>query len=141
MEILTLVLLGVILLFFIFLAMKNLIGSERICAICFSVLFTWIFLLLGYFWGLFFNKIIIAILMGMSVLGIYYVAEKKVKKRFLVFRLPFLLTLIFVVYFVLEEFILESFILLGVLWVFFILIYSFKFNGFAKKLVECCKKW
>lgn len=144
MELITWILTGIAGLFLILLLVKSIIKKE-FCVLCVSVALSWITLLILYYNNLFANKTIIAILMGMTALGIYYLLEKKVKKKLTIFRLPFLLTLIFIIYTVLESFSLNSLIFLVALWGFFILIYLFRhntgFNKFTNKLIECCKKW
>lgn len=139
------VLLGIFGLFFLVLLVKSMLKNKKICAICFSVSLTWIILLSFYFLGFFTDKTIIAILMGMTALGIYYLAEKKVSKKLTIFRLPLLLTFIFIIYSVLESFNFNSFYFLISLWVIFTLIYLFKsnknFSVFANKLIECCRNW
>ena len=141
MELITIVLIGITILFFLLLAMKTIFNIKKACAICLSVTLSWIILLILYFLNIFADKIIIAILMGHTSLGIYYILEKKVKKKFLLFRLPYLLTSISVIYFILEGLNINTLILLAVIWLFFALVYLFKFNKLTKKLIECCKKW
>ncbi|MEX0933040.1 MAG: hypothetical protein WDZ77_03015 [Candidatus Pacearchaeota archaeon] len=141
MEMIMWSLIGITALFFVLLAIKSFLKSEKFCVICSSVTLTWIMLLILHFMGVFTNKIIIAILMGMTALGIYYAWEKKTKNKNLIFRLPLLLTLIFIIYSILSKLVLEGLYFIIILWGFFILIYFFEFNKFARKLVECCKKW
>lgn len=144
MESITWVLMSITILFLILLLIKSIIKRE-FCVLCVSVALSWITLLMLYHNNLFANKTIIAILMGMTALGIYYFLEKKIKRELTIFRLPFLLTLVFIIYTALESFSLNSLIFLVVLWVVFILIYLFRhntgFNKFTNKLIECCKKW
>ena len=85
-----------------------------------------------------------------SVLGLFYVVEKNVRKEFTLFRLPFLLSLIFFVYSAItfmkssNEF-LKSVLFLTGLWGVFLLVYFYRANKsmsvFVNKIVECCKKW
>ncbi len=144
MELITLILMGIAGLFLILLLVKSIIKRE-FCVLCVSVALSWITLLILYYNNLFANKTIIAILMGMTALGVYYLIEKKIKRESTIFRLPFLLTLVFIIYTALESFSLNSLIFLAVLWFVFILIYLFRhntgFNKFTNKLIECCKKW
>lgn len=141
---LTQILIGIIGIFLILLFVKS-FSKKEFCVICSSVTLTWIGLLVLYFYGYFMDKMIIAIMMGMTSLGIYYTWENKVKKNKTIFRLPLILTLIFIVYSVLEIFILNSFLFLIGLWFVFGLIYLFRenssFRNFSNKLIECCKKW
>lgn len=145
MEPITLVLIGIAVLFFLLLALKNILNLKKTCVICASVTLTWIILLTLYFFKIFNDKMIITILMGQTSLGIYYIFERKARKNTLVFRLPLLLTFIFIIYAVLESFNFNSLIFLIILWLIFALIYSFKnikgFKRFTTKLIKCCKKW
>ena len=144
MDIITSTLIGIAGLFLILLLVKSIIKRD-FCVLCASVALTWIVLFVLFLTGFFSEKTIIAILMGMTALGIYYLLEKKIKRELTIFRLPFLLTLVFIIYTVLESFSLNSLIFLAVLWVIFILIYLFRhntgFNKFTNKLIGCCKKW
>jgi len=141
MDTITLILIGITLLFFILLIIKSVFKIKKICIICLSVTLTWLVLLILYFLDIFADKVIIAILMGHTSLGIYYILEKKVRKDLLIFRLPYLLTSISIIYFILGGFVISTLYLIAGLWLLFILIYLFKFNKLAKKLIECCKKW
>ncbi|MBS3155953.1 hypothetical protein J4413_01825 [Candidatus Woesearchaeota archaeon] len=100
------------------------------------------------FWkGKFLDKTILAILIGESTLGIFYLIENKVKEELKLFGLPFLLTLILIGYTFIEGFNYSFNIVyfLVLIWGLFFIIYSFKDNGklenIARKLVECCKRW
>jgi len=119
---------------------------EKICSICLAISVTWISLLVLYHLDKFNNVLFIAILMGMTILGIFYTLERKVKKELTFFRLPFLLTLILFFYYLitLENLFKESVFVLA-LWIFFIIIYHYRenpgFRGYVDKIIECCKKW
>lgn len=145
MDIITIILIGIVVLFFILLALKNIFNIKKICVICVSVSLMWIVLLILYFLKIFNDKIIIAILMGHTSLGIFYIWEKKVRKNALIFRLPLLLTFIFIIYSVLESFKFDSLIFIIALWVLFFIIYLFRtkksIGKFVNKIIECCKKW
>ncbi|MEX0920094.1 MAG: hypothetical protein WDZ69_00755 [Candidatus Pacearchaeota archaeon] len=139
----------IIALFFLILIARHFLpdkAKEKLCTICLAVTLTWIGLLVSYWSGIFDNLIIISLLMGSTILGIFYIVEKKVKKELTVFRLPFLLTLFFIGYSALTISIHTSTLFfLVAFWIFFILIYSYKnnkkINSFTNKIVECCKKW
>ncbi|MEK6841811.1 MAG: hypothetical protein AABX91_01530 [Nanoarchaeota archaeon] len=141
MEIITIILTGISALFFMLLALKNLFNIKKVCIICASVSLTWIVLLTFYLLKIFTDKTIIAILMGQTSLALFYIWEKKVKNKVRLFRLPLLLSMIFVIYSILESFNLNSLIFLTALWLFFLIVYLLKNNKLAKKIVECCRKW
>ena len=63
----------------------------------------------------------------------FYIWEKKVKNKVRLFRLPLLLSMIFVIYSILESFNLNSLIFLTALWLFFLIVYLLKNNKLAKK--------
>ncbi|MBI5065164.1 hypothetical protein HZA97_02905 [Candidatus Woesearchaeota archaeon] len=77
--------LGIILVLYLFFAIfkKSIEKTAKIkvCAICLAVSLTWISLLTLYFFELFKDKIIIAILMGQSTVGIMYSFDKKFEKN------------------------------------------------------------
>lgn len=142
----------IVALFFVILIARQLLPNkfkEKICGICLTVTLTWIGLLILYWNNLFENTIIISLFMGSTVLGIFYLTEKKAeksKKELTLFRLPFLLTLFLLGYSLITLQIYEkSLLLLVVLWALFILIYVYrnnkKINSFVNKIVECCKRW
>lgn len=148
MKEITLILSSISILFFILLGIKEILKkkTKKFCAICGAVSITWVTLLILYFIGLFNNKIIIALLIGGSVVGVFYSWEHRTKREKLVFRLPLILSLFLLAYFVLiKEIILESLIFLVFIWDLFLIIYSYrkskKFNLFIKKIIECCKRW
>ncbi|MEK6844844.1 MAG: hypothetical protein AABX44_01160 [Nanoarchaeota archaeon] len=137
--------LGIIGLFFILLILKNLFNWKKFCTLCISVSLIWIVLFILYLTDIFADKIIIAILMGHTSLGLFYLWEKNTKEKFKIFRLPLLLSFIFIIYAVLENFEFNSLLLIIGVWIIFSLIYLFrnnkKFSKVAKKLIECCKNW
>jgi len=148
MENLIYVFFGIIILFFILLGIKQFMSKkfkERFCVICASISLTWIILLILFYLDIFNNKIILALLIGTSISGIYYLIESKVKEKLKIFRLPFILTLIFIGYILIEgiEGVLSVIILLAILWISFLIIYNYSSsnNSLVKKLIECCKKW
>ena len=137
-------------LFFLILLIREMFErktKEKICAICFAVGLTWLSLLILNYLNYFDNPTIIALLIGMTLLGVYYTIEKKVRKELTLFRLPFLLTLIIAGYSLIEGFNygFGVLVLLATLWIIFIFIYLYgsenKSGSLVKKLVECCRKW
>ncbi len=146
MESLFYVLVGMIFLFGAFLVGKSLIKKKEFCVICALVSFSWLVLLFFYWEGIFEDMLVIAILMGQSSIGFYYFLESRIDERFKVFRLPFILSLVFVIYSVVSlGFGFNSFVLILVLWVLFGFLYFYRnYSGVSvvvNKLVECCKKW
>ena len=147
---LTNILLGITVLFFLILIIKNTLAkrfNKKICVICVSVFLTWLFLLILYYMNFYENTIILSILIGQSTLGIFYLFEKISRKEFTVFRLPFLLTLILIATSLIkiQEDLFYSIIFIMILWATFTLFYFYrqnnKINKFVNKIIECCKKW
>lgn len=143
------ILFGIIVLFFLILVVRIFLPRKvkgKICSICLASSLTWISLLVLYYLGKFDDVLIIALLMGMTLLGVFYIWERNVKKSLTFFRLPFLLSLIIAGYYVLTlKNVFREIVLLIVLWLIFGVIYFYRANlGFKKfvdKVVECCKKW
>lgn len=134
---LTLTLIGIIVLFFIFLAFKTFLKNKKFCVLCISVSSAWIILLVLYYFSIFSDKTILAILMGHTSLGLFYLFYDKLG----IFKLPFLLTTISIIYFVLEGFLINGFYILLAVWILFFIFNLFKNKKFAKKIIECCRKW
>jgi hypothetical protein len=142
--------LAITVLFLVFIVLKRfiekLLGME-FCGICAAVFCTWFTLLMLYWNGVFDDKVILAMLIGESTLGIFYLAEKKASEGFKLFRLPFLLTLIFIGYSVINASgdVFDVVIMLMVLWTIFVLLYIYKNNPkvgfFANKVIKCCMDW
>lgn len=141
MESLTLTLLGITALFFVILWIKSVFNLKKLCVICISVTLAWIVLLILYFSGVFNDKILIALLMGHTSLGLFYLFYDKLG----ILRLPYLSTNIFIIYSVLNGLIFNGLYFILGLWLFFFLIYLSKKNKkiskLAKKIIECCRKW
>lgn len=144
------VLIAITILFFIVLILKEIILkplNKNVCVLCASVVLTWVGLLILLYLGKFENKVLLALLIGESILGVFYTLESKVANRYKLFRLPFLLTLIVGGYYLLMDIpnLIKVVIYLLSLWAFFIIVYSYRTNeatkGFFNKLVECCKRW
>lgn len=141
--------LGIVGAFFLFLIAREFVGKrkEKICAICFAFSLVWIVLLSMLWLEKFDDKVLLALMMGLTILGIFYAWERNVREKLLIFRLPLLLTLVLVGYTLIEGFIYgyNVLIFLGLLWVLFGVIYLYgsqgKAGGLVRKLVECCKKW
>lgn len=143
---LILIFISIISLFILFLVIQWLF-KWRFCALCLSVSLTWLGLLLLFWLKKFNDSLLIAPLLGASLVGLYYLLEKKTKKQLHIFRLPFFLTLLFIVYLLLGavKYYFELIILLLALWIFFGAIYIWrknpKINKLVKRIIACCKNW
>jgi len=116
----------------------------KICIICVTISLSWLTLLALYTAGLFRDPVLIALLMGQSIVGLYYLIEKRVPKQLLVFRLPFLLTLTLVAYSVLSwrSSLLPVYWFVFGLWILARLILAYYNDpghpSLAKQLIDCC---
>jgi len=146
MEQLFLVLVGIVVLFFLLLWAKR-FSNKILCVICGAVTLTWAVLLVLYWKGIFSDIVIISILVGESSLAIYYLFDARAKEEWKFFRLPFLLSLITLSYFLITfSNIVQSLFFLAGLWVVFLIIYAFRYKSvvvesFMSSVMECCKKW
>lgn len=120
--------------------------KEEFCVLCSAVSVSWLTLLVLLWLGTFTDTVLLALLMGTSVTGIFYLADAKLE-RFRFFRLPFFLTLLIVAYAILawQQIPVKAFALLGVLWVLFLVIFTYRKNkrvkAFVDRIVACCKHW
>ncbi len=137
---------GAIILFFgVLLVLKPLI-KKRYCVLCVSVSLTWIGLLVLFWTKRFADLNTIALLMGQSILGIYFLLEKRLAEKWHLFRFPFLLTATFMGMLVLQNVSAwkEILMILIALWILFVLFFLLG-NTAARKLVQrviaCCKDW
>ncbi|MEW5805164.1 MAG: hypothetical protein AB1721_00310 [Patescibacteria group bacterium] len=137
---------SIVVLFFVYLALKQLFGF-RLCILCASVFSAWVLFLVLFWLGKFGNLVLISALVGGSIVGFYYLVEKKVKQELLIFRLPFYLSLIFVGFLILGQTgqWLESAVLILALWLIFGLLYfcqrNDKFKTLVGQIINCCKNW
>lgn len=117
-----------------------------VCVICLSISLTWVTLLTLYHTSIIDSPVLVAMLMGQSVLGIYYLVEKRVPEHLTIFRLPFLLTLTLIAYTSISlDLSLATIALVIALWggIMFLYIYRQRpqVNSFVKKMIDCCSKW
>ncbi|MDH3379722.1 MAG: hypothetical protein OEQ39_22590 [Gammaproteobacteria bacterium] len=141
-----LVLLVITALFVVFLVVKS-ISKWTFCVLCASVCVTWMGLLLLHWFGEFTEPLIIAILMGQSIVGLYYFLEKRTNEALHIFRLPLLLTLTLAALFSIGTPVSlpSSLGLLATLWIALSLLYLYRENPRTKivvdRLIACCKDW
>ncbi|PIZ94325.1 MAG: hypothetical protein COX81_03775 [Candidatus Magasanikbacteria bacterium CG_4_10_14_0_2_um_filter_37_12] len=146
MNDITIALVSITTLFVIGLAVKR-ITTWKFCVICSAVSGTWVLLLVLSLFGYYKDELVIALLMGQSIIGMYYLLEKRLDERFHLFRLPYILTGTFLVYVVLtwtEKAIFASTFVV-IIWLLFGSIYLTRRNPKIHKLVEqiiaCCRDW
>lgn len=140
------ILLGMIGGFFTLLLVKSSV-KKSFCALCVTVSLTGIALIIAWSLDWFHEPIVIAILMGESIVGLLHFLEKRLKESLLIFRFPYLLTATFGIVFLLNrQFISwEAFAMLGALWLIFFSLFFFQtkplFGQWARKIIACCKNW
>lgn len=133
-------------LFGLLLAAKQIAKNLKYCAICLAVSLTWLSLLVLFWSDVFDDQVLVAVLMGQSSLGLYYLFEKHVPKELLVFRLPLLITLALVAYSLLTlSLALDAVIIAVGLWLVIGVLYGMRANpeikNKVKALIECCSGW
>jgi hypothetical protein len=117
----------------------------NLCAICNSVSLTWIALILAGYLGYYVSPIVLAALLGASAVGGMYYLSHKLGSTFEFWKLPYLLTSIYVIYVYLEErFQLLELLMVISLWTVFLFIWLSKSKSaknLTSKLIECCRNW
>lgn len=139
------VFLAIALVFYIVLALKSLLKLS-VCSICAAVSASWLALLTLRTIGWFENDVLLALLMGMSVVGGYYLWERHAKKEYLLFRLPVLLTLSFLAWILVQlQFDFTIVIVVGAVWAVHGLLYAYRNSPGVKprvdKIIACCSSW
>lgn len=125
---------------------KRLAAVADYCAICVAVSVSWVSLLVLFWLDSFDSRLIIAVLMGQSVVGFYYLLEKRAVEQLLVFRLPVLLTLtIAAVGAVQGQVRLDALAFTVLVWLAVGWLYAYRnkpaFKGKVQRLIECCSNW
>lgn len=134
---------------FLLLLVVKAVGKLKFCVLCASISLTWIALVVSYWLSLFNDLVLIALLVGNSIVGIYYLIERKIAEKFHIFRLPFFLTLLFVGYLLLSATapgrLIPTVIFLVFLWLIFGFLYFYGHNPKLKSavsyIINCCKNW
>lgn len=132
-------------LFFILLSLKNRI-KKSFCAICTASTLTWVILSVFYILDLFDELLLIVLLAGMSLHGVYQLWEERSSRNYLFFRLPVLLTGITVFYqFFVWKISLYAVGFVIMVWLFFSAMYLYrendKFEQYVEDIIECCRDW
>ena len=119
----------------------------KFCVACVTISSSWMALLIWRAVGGAINPIFIAVLMGESVVGLYYVLEKNVPETWHIFRWPFLITATTVAYVAsgLQTQLWLAFAFIAAIWIFFGLLYAVRHVALWQKVVQqliaCCRDW
>lgn len=119
----------------------------RLCAICAAVSGSWITLLLLRVMDVAIDPVLLSLLIGQSVVGVYYLVEKQVSEGWHLFRLPFLLSLTLLGYTVVAPSLAlwSAYGYIALLWLVFITLFGYrrspKLAKMAANIIECCKNW
>lgn len=141
---LAVILLTISLIFLIILGLKKLL-SVKACALCGGVALTWVGLLMLYKLGIFTDAILLSLLMGQSVTGIYYTIDKRVIPALRIFTLPFFLTLTTVFYMTVAgvSSVLPPLLILLGLWVLAYVVFTYRNDpgkkSIANAVMNCCE--
>jgi hypothetical protein len=86
--------------------------------------------------------------MGQTITGLHYLVEGRVREELLVFRLPFVLTLVALFYLAIAPDAAVAAGLSGVVaatWVIALAVYATRnvdgLKSIARQVIECCKDW
>lgn len=132
--------------FVILLSLKQMSGY-RFCVLCVSISGTWLALLALHWLEVFDNPVLLALLMGQTVVGLHYLIESQISEDLLIFRLPFVLTLTVLFYFAitLDPTVAPAGLAVTATWIAAFAVYvrrdADKLKRLARQIIECCKDW
>lgn len=133
--------------FFVASIVAQKISGKIFCAICVSVSLTWLILLVMYFNSYRIDPLILGILMGGSAVGLMYYLFRE-NNPFQIFKFPFLVFSFWLIYLLVGDLrggLSRDLLIVGALWLVFIIVYFFNENGYwkewSRRIIECCKNW
>ncbi|MEX0672728.1 MAG: hypothetical protein WDZ82_01255 [Candidatus Paceibacterota bacterium] len=123
-----------------------------LCALCFATAGTWLLGLSVFVFSLEaslgiqeIDPVMLAVLMGGSAVGLLYYLSARLPEQYGFFKLPFLLTLFWLVYLMLaHEHMFGAAILVAGVWAVFIGMFSLKdthTRQWVTKIIACCRDW
>jgi hypothetical protein len=119
----------------------------KFCAVCVTISLTWLTLLIAWLVGYPIDPMLIGVLMGESVVGLYYLIEKKARVDWHIFRWPYLVTMTVLVYLVVgvRSGVWQALILLALIWIVWGSVFVLRKYPSVKKITErllaCCRDW
>lgn len=138
--------LGVLTALFLLLVTIRSVSDRTFCVLCVSVSGTWLFLLGLFFIGRYEEPIIIALLIGQSIVGVYYRLQATLPDRFEIFTLPYILTATVGGYLLLSTANWSTILIaLGIVWLVASLGYYYRENQtlrtYFDAVIACCRDW
>lgn len=143
---LPLFIIGTTTLFAVYLVIQSL-TKIKICAVCAAISTTWVILLSMRLLGFTIDPLVVGVLMGESVVGLYSLLEKKAPKSWELFRWPYIVTMTVGVYMVVgvRQHVVLAVLFLTLIWSIYAVIYTFQRYPSVKKVMErliaCCRNW
>lgn len=119
----------------------------KFCVACVATGSTWMALLIIRAAGVSFDPLFIGILMGESIVGLYYLLEKRLDERWHIFRWPYLITTATAAYLTLgsRDSMMPTVAFIVLMWLAFGAVYAARHTPAAKKiadrLIACCRDW
>lgn len=122
------------------------ISNAEFCVICASVSGTWLVLLGLLYAGYYGNQLVIAILLGQSIVGAMYRLKGTLPDRLSVFTLPYVLTATAAGYLLLAAEELQYLLALLIsVWLGTVLLYTYRTNEWVEsafdEMIACCRDW
>ena len=115
-----------------------------LCALCLSISATWLGLLFLYKTNHYHDQVLLSLLMGQTITGVFYYAVRHLPKTLRVFSLPFFLSLTAIFYILITNLInLSIFMLLTFLWLMAWLLFVWRNDpgkkSLSKIVANCCE--
>ena len=123
------------------------LGLFRYCAVCITVSLSWMFLLVTKLVGYNVNPVLTGVLMGESIIGLYYLLERKAPVSWQIFRWPYIITMTVLTYVILGIIsgIWSAILMLVIIWIVCGVIFAWResvlFKKIAEQLIACCRDW
>jgi len=122
-------------------------GRLKFCVVCVTVGLTWLSLLVARLLGYTVDPILIGVLMGESVIGLYQLIEKMAPVVWQIFRWPYIITMTVIVYLVVgvRSGAWLAILLLILLWVVWGSVFALRefpsIKKITERLISCCRDW
>lgn len=132
--------------FFVGLLGVKAVSGVRVCALCGAVSGTWVVLLGMYHVGSYANRTVIALLVGQSIVGGFYLVRNRVAEPYEVYSLPAFLTATVLGYTLLvPAVLLEALAVVALTWLAAGILFAYRENQRVEALfdevVACCRDW